>query len=255
MQLIDSHCHLDFEVFSDQLEQVIARAQAQGVGAYLVPGVKYANWQRVLDLSDQYATIYPALGFHPYFLDEYDSQHMAQLALYIERNPQIVAIGECGLDKMIAVPFEFQQEVLMQQLALAKSLELPVILHCRKAHNELIKLLQAVKLSRGGVIHGFSGSKELALQYIKLGFKLGVGGVITYPSAKKTRKAISSIPLHSILLETDSPDMPIFEQKQLSNEPINIHVVLKSLKLVRNESEKDILETLDCSFYELFFKK
>lgn len=255
MRFIDSHCHLDFDVLSSQLDAVLDRANAVGVDTFLVPGVKLTNWTDVLSLAERHPNILPALGLHPYFLDEYHESDISALEQYLSLNKNVVAIGECGLDKMVSTDFKLQITVLERQLSLAKVFNLPVLLHCRKAHNELIQILQRFKLSAGGVIHGFSGSKELALQYVKLGFKLGIGGVITYPSANKTRQAVSLVPLRSLILETDSPDMPIYQQSCKYNEPANVKTVAKALSVITNSTVEEVSGETCCGFYELFSKK
>ncbi|MDX2321486.1 MAG: TatD family hydrolase [Moritella sp.] len=250
--LIDSHCHLDFVDFNIDRIEVLARAKAKGVQQFLVPGVGAHNWQAVLALASQHEGVYAALGIHPYFLATFNDSHLQLLEQHLATAKHIVAVGECGLDKMVDFPFEQQLYICKQQLLLAKQYELPVILHCRKAHNELIQLLQQVKLPRGGVIHGFSGSSQLGRQYIKLGFKLGIGGVITYPRATKTRQAVSELPLASLLLETDSPDMPISGYQGVRNEPANIAEVLQTLTKLRKEPKEIIATANLSSFIELF---
>jgi len=252
IELVDSHCHLDFADFNLDRIAVLARAKAKGVQHFLVPGIGAHNWPAVLALASQHEGVYPALGIHPYFLASFDVGHLQLLDGYLATAKNVVAVGEFGLDKMVDFPFEQQLQICKQQLLLAKKYNLPVILHCRKAHNELIQLLQQVKLPRGGVIHGFSGSSQLGLQYIKLGFKLGIGGVITYPRAAKTRQAASELPLTSLLLETDSPDMPISGYQGGRNEPANITEVLQTLTKLRTEPEELIAKTNLSSFIELF---
>lgn len=250
--LVDSHCHLDFSDFNNDLITVLKRARDKGILHFLVPGIGAKNWPAVLALAKLHDGIYPALGIHPYFLNDFDVGDLQLLEQYLATEPNIVAVGECGLDKTLDFPFEQQVQICKQQLLLAKQYNLPVILHCRKAHNELIKLLQQVQLPRAGVIHGFSGSTQLAKQYIKLGFKLGIGGVITYPRAMKTRQAVTELPLSSLLLETDSPDMPISGYQGIRNEPANITKILHSLAGLRQESEQLIIETNLRTFNELF---
>ena len=217
-----------------------------------MPGIGKHNWSAVLALANQHTGVYAALGIHPYFLADFDDSDVQLLDDYLAAEKGIVAVGEFGLDKMVDFPFQQQLQICQQQLLLAKKYHLPVILHCRKAHNELIQLLQQVQLPRGGVIHGFSGSTQLAKQYIKLGFKLGVGGVITYPRAAKTRQAVSEVPLTSLLLETDSPDMPIAGYQGQRNEPANVTAVLQTLTKLREEPEKLIAKANLSSFFELF---
>ena len=252
IELVDSHCHLDFADFNLDRIAVLARAKAKGVQHFLVPGIGAHNWQAVLALASQHQGVYAALGIHPYFLASFNEEHLQLLEQYLATAENVVAVGEFGLDKMVDFPFEQQLQICKQQLLLAKKYDLPVILHCRKAHNELIKLLQQVKLPRGGVIHGFSGSSQLGRQYIKLGFKLGIGGVITYPRAAKTRQAVSELPLSSLLLETDSPDMPISGYQGGRNEPANITEVLQTLTKLRKEPEELIAKANLSSFVELF---
>jgi len=252
IELIDSHCHLDFVDFNTDLIAVLNRARNKGVKRFLVPGIGVQNWQAVLVLANQHDGVYPALGIHPYFLADFDNSHLQLLDEYLAAEKGIVAVGEFGLDKAVNFPFEQQLQICKQQLLLAKHYDLPVILHCRKAHNELIQLLQQVRLPRGGVLHGFSGCSQLGMQYIKLGFKLGIGGVITYPRAVKTRQAVSELPLTSLLLETDSPDMPILGYQGLRNEPANIAEVLKILTKLRKEPEELIAKANYSSFTELF---
>lgn len=252
MQLIDSHCHLDFPDFSNDLARVFERARRKEVREFLVPGVSANNWLAVLDLACQYPGVYPALGLHPHFLASYQPEQLNLLAQLIEKNPQVVAIGEIGLDKSIDFPFTEQLAICQQQLVLAQRYNLPVIIHCRKAHNELLRLLQQLKLTRGGVIHGFSGSLELAQRYVKLGFKIGVGGVITYPRAKKTRHAVTHLPLSALLLETDSPGMPLAGKQGLRNEPESIYTILCTLSALRKERLEVTYEAIYCSFCELF---
>lgn len=252
IDLVDSHCHLDFPDFNTDLIEVLNRARQNGVQHMLVPGVGVDNWSAVLKLAKLHKGVYPALGIHPYFLADFDMSHIQILEDYLATEKSIVAVGEFGLDKMVNYPFEQQLHICKQQLLLAKRYDLPVILHCRKAHNELIQLLQQVGLSRGGVIHGFSGSTQLGMQYIKLGFKLGIGGVITYPRAAKTRKAVSELPLSSLLLETDSPDMPIMGYQGERNEPANIKKVLYSLAELRKEPEEVIAKANFSTFIKQF---
>lgn len=251
-ELTDSHCHLDFADFNTDLIAVLNRARDKGVQHFLVPGIGAHNWQAVLALANQHDGVYPALGIHPYFLADFDISHLQLLDEYLATEQDIVAVGEFGLDKAVDFPFEQQLQICKQQLLLAKQYDLPVILHCRKAHNELIQLLQQTKLPRGGVIHGFSGSSQLGMQYIKLGFKLGIGGVITYPRAAKTRQAVSELPLSSLLLETDSPDMPISGYQGRRNEPENIAKVLQTLIELRQEPAELIAKTNLRTFTELF---
>ena len=229
---IDSHCHLDFPVFDDCREQLLADMRAAGVMGAIVPGVNQDNWQRVLHLARQHSCISPALGLHPYFIDSEDP--LAGLESLIEQHHhQLVAVGEIGLDGAIETPADIQEPLFVRQLAIAKSADLPVIIHAHKSYDRVLKYLRQAKLPRGGVIHAFSGSAQQAQHFVELGFYLGIGGTITYPRAAKTRRVVAQLPLEHLLLETDSPDMPLCGQQGRTNTPLNIPLVAKELSKIK----------------------
>ena len=212
MQLIDTHTHLDFDPFDEDRAAVIARSQAGGVERIVVLGVHAANWQRVWQLAGDEPSIYAALGLHPVFLDEHQDAHVEQLRDWLERlrgEPKLCAIGEIGLDYYIDNPdVERQQQLLEAQLALAAEFSLPVLLHVRRAHATMIATLKRYRLERAGVVHAFSGSWEEAQEYLRLGFRLGLGGAGTWPQAQRMHRVLRQLPLEAIVLETDAPDIP-----------------------------------------------
>ncbi len=186
MKLFDTHCHFDFDVFQQDFTHQVDLAREQGVERILIPSIGPSNWARIQELANQYSHLYYALGFHPYFLQQEFEQFVPELeSLLSSRNRQCVAIGECGLDFAIKVPAELQEQALKLQFKLAKRFELPVILHSRKAHNRLIQMVKAAKLPKGGVLHAFSGSYQQAMEWVRLGFLIGVGGTITYQERTK----------------------------------------------------------------------
>lgn len=212
MQLIDTHTHLDFEMFDDDRAQVIARARNAGVERIVVLGVHAANWQRVWQLACDEPSVHAALGLHPVFLEEHQDAHVQQLRDWLERlrgEPKLCAVGEIGLDYYIDNPdIERQQRLLEAQLALSADFSLPVLLHVRRAHAPMIATLKRYKLERSGVIHAFSGSWEEAREYLRLGFRLGLGGAGTWPQAQRMHRVLRQLPLEAIVLETDAPDIP-----------------------------------------------
>nr|WP_258188745.1 TatD family hydrolase [Stutzerimonas stutzeri] len=210
--MIDTHTHLDFEMFDDDRAQVIARARNAGVERIVVLGVHAANWQRVWQLACDEPSMHAALGLHPVFLEEHQDAHVQQLRDWLERlrgEPKLCAVGEIGLDYYIDNPdIERQQRLLEAQLALAADFSLPVLLHVRRAHAPMIATLKRYKLERSGVIHAFSGSWEEAREYLRLGFRLGLGGAGTWPQAQRMHRVLRQLPLEAIVLETDAPDIP-----------------------------------------------
>ena len=211
MGLIDTHTHLDFPDFDADRPALLANARAVGVERMVVLGVHQANWQRVWDLVQSDPQLYAAFGLHPVYLDEHLPAHLAELRDWLGRlagHPQLCAVGEFGLDYYLeSLDRERQQGLFEAQLGLAAEFELPVLLHVRRSHAQVIAGLKRFKLKRAGIIHAFAGSYEEAREYLKLGFKLGLGGAGTWPQAVKLRKTLARLPLEGVVLETDSPDM------------------------------------------------
>ena len=245
MRLFDTHCHLDFKVFENDFAEHIESANLSGVERFVVPSIGPSNWSRLEQLAAQYPSIYYALGLHPYFLDTDSHTLQNRLAELISQQPdKCIAVGECGLDAVVAVDSQIQERVLMQQIELAKTYKLPLILHSRKTHNRLLQLLKQSRFSYGGVLHGFSGSYQQAMQFVELGFYIGVGGVITYPRAQKTRKAVIELPIDCLVLETDAPDMPLLGHQGKPNHPAMLTQTLSCLADLRNASKQTVAENV-----------
>ena len=211
MELIDTHTHLDFAEFDADRREVLERSRTLGVGRMVVLGVYHANWQRVWDLVQSDPRLYAAFGLHPVYLDEHhptDLNALGDRLSHCAGHPQLCAVGEFGLDYYLPQLDRERQQVLFEaQLKLALDFELPALLHVRKSHAATIATLKRFRLTRGGIIHAFAGSREEAREYLKLGFKLGLGGAGTWPQALRLSKVIAELPLDGVVLETDSPDM------------------------------------------------
>jgi len=252
--LFDSHCHFDFaafEQYKDQQTTLWQQCQQIGIQQMLIPGVQAKQWHRVQALSEQLEGVYFACGLHPWFLDlsrqaddANTADDLSKLAIQLQ-HPKCVAIGECGIDGSITAthPIALQQKIFVSQLKIAQALQRPMIIHAHRAHHILQPLLKRYPLSAGGVIHAFSGSLELAQSYLKLGFKLGIGGTITYPRAKKTQNTVAQLPLSCLLLETDAPDMPLYGSQGQRNSPLRLPDVARALQQLRQGAGKK--ESLD----------
>ena len=252
MQLIDTHCHLDFAAFDDDRKTLIDALPTRGVVGVVNPAVSFENWQRVLDLAKAHESIYPALGIHPMFLDNAEKSHIDDLKGLLEKHREdVVAVGECGLDLSLE-NIDVQRFYFTEQLKLAQEFELPVIIHHRKSHHLLIPFIKKYTPQKGGVIHAFSGSYEQAMHYVELGFKLGIGGTITYDRAQKTRDTISRVPLEALVLETDAPDMPIHGRQGKRNSPEYLGEIYTVLTLLRDEPGNEIEAQLLKNSNELF---
>lgn len=239
MRFIDTHCHFDFPPFLDDEPDSLVQAQQAGVSAIIVPAVSAGYFERIQALTERYPALYGALGLHPLYIEQHTETHLAELeSLLQRRSKKIVAVGEIGLDLFMNSPhIDKQQWLLEQQLALAKKYDLPVILHSRRTHDQLAKILRQANLPRTGVIHGFSGSLEQANVFRRLGYFLGVGGVITYPRAQKTRRTFAALPADALLLETDAPDMPLNGYQGMANRPERVAEVFTTLCELKPDEE------------------
>ena len=245
-RFVDTHCHFDFPPFTGDEEQSIAKAAEAGVQAIIVPSVEAAYFSRVLDLSTRHPALYAALGLHPIVIERHRNEDIERLDEIVQTaGDKLVAIGEIGLDLDREHPhFERQQTILDAQLRLAKRHDLPVILHSRRTHDKLAMHLKRIDLPRKGVVHGFSGSLQQAQRFIELGYKIGVGGTITYPRASKTRDVMAQLPLSALLLETDAPDMPLNGFQGQPNRPEQAARVFATLCELRKETEEAIASAL-----------
>ncbi|OAM51330.1 DNAase [Methylovorus sp. MM2] len=205
--LIDTHCHLDAGEFDHDRDQVAKASLDADVRLIVVPAVERSNFGTVSQLAERHPHCAYALGIHPLFVPDAKEEDLGYLRTAIEQgNP--VAVGEIGLDFFVeGYDRERQEYFFIEQLKLAREFELPVILHVRRSVDDVLKYLRRIKVS-GGIAHAFNGSRQQADAFIKLGFKLGFGGAMTYPRALKIRDLAIHLPLEAIVLETDSPDIP-----------------------------------------------
>lgn len=254
MKLFDSHCHLDFADFSDDRQEVVSRAVQGGVQAIFVPGVARQQSDQQEWLADCEAVqLYLGYGFHPYFIDQHHSDDLAWLSGKLT-NDAYACVGEIGLD-MTCGRLELQQTLFVAQLELACHFKRPMVLHHRQSQPSLLKMIKPYRSQLppiAGVLHAFSGSYELAREWLELGFMLGVGGTITYPRAKKTRATIAKMPLTSLVLETDAPDMPIAGFQGRRNEPLFCTYVCDTLAELRRQSPELIASQTWQNAYSLF---
>lgn len=207
---IDTHCHLDAAEFDADRDAVRAAARAAGVGHIVIPAVHRAHWREVIALAHRHGDSY-ALGIHPLYTpnaQEGDIAVLRELLVEVQDDPHLVAVGEIGLDFFVpGLDAERQIWFYEQQVQLAREFGLPVILHVRKSSDRLLKTLRT-KPVVGGIAHAFNGSLQQAQAFIDLGFKLGFGGAVTYDRALKLRELAATLPLESIVMETDAPDIP-----------------------------------------------
>ena len=251
MSLVDSHSHIDADEFDADRAQAIGRARAAGVDRQVVPAVDAITWPKLRDVCAAHPGLFPAYGLHPTFLAGHTPQHLAQLREWIERERPL-AVGECGLDYFIeGLDREAQAHYFEAQLEIAHDVDLPVIVHARRAVEEVLLAIRRFDGLRG-VVHSFSGSRQQAEQLWERGFLVGLGGPVTYARAKRIRRLAATMPLEFLLLETDAPDQPDCHGQGERNEPANLPRVLDAIAALRDEDPALIAAATTANAERLF---
>ncbi|MBX6394642.1 MAG: TatD family hydrolase [Alicyclobacillaceae bacterium] len=239
--LFDSHSHLNDEKFAGDVDEVIARAEAAGVRAVVVPGYDLPSSERAVDLARRYEICYAAVGIHPHDAASATDAVMDGIKS-LAKEDKVVAIGEIGLDYYYEhSPREIQKEVLERHIGLARELGLPVLIHNREAHADVVELLRRTSAAEtGGVMHCFSGSWETAQACLNLGFYLSFAGPLTFKNAKRPREVAAKVPIDRLLIETDAPYLTPEPHRGKRNEPAHVALVANALAALR-EMDPDAL--------------
>lgn len=250
-RLIDSHVHSDDKRLQADRSAVIQRARDSGVVAQVVPATCQRLWPQTRQACTDYPDLHACYGLHPCFMAEHEDSHIAELAQWLGRE-RPVAVGECGLDYFIDDPDKpRQQELFAAQLALAREFGLPIVIHARKAVEDVITHIRSAGHYQG-LVHSFNGSAEQARRLIDLGYRLSFGGAITYTRATRLRALVAELPLDAILLETDAPDQPDANHEGQRNEPAWLVDVWHTVSELREESAEAIAERTTQNAIELF---
>lgn len=241
LRLFDSHCHLDDARFDEDRDRMIQALPAQGLAYCLTVGSDLDSSRRSLQLAHQYPFIYAAAGVHPHEAAKAPVDYLLQVRELLGQK-KVVALGEIGLDYHYDFsPRDVQRRVLTEQLDLAYELRMPVIVHVREAHGDMIDLLRdrADRLP-GGVLHCFSGSAESAQEYVRLGFYISFAGPVTFKNAGKLLAAAQAVPLEKLLIETDSPYLSPVPLRGKRNTPAHVRHVCERLAELRDLSAEDM---------------
>ncbi|HCC55138.1 MAG TPA: hydrolase TatD [Desulfobulbaceae bacterium] len=231
--LIDTHCHLDMSAYEADCEAVLERAIAAGVTRIISVGIDLASSRLAIALAKKYIGVYATVGVHPHNVAELSEADYTQLQALC-RQPKVVAYGEIGLDYVKNyAPVVLQKEHFVRQVALAKKMHLPLVVHDREAHAEIMEILEAAApFPAGGVMHCFSGDIAFARRVLALGFHISIPGVVTFAKAEMLQEAVREIPLSSLVLETDGPFLAPVPQRGRRNEPaLLIHIARKVAEL------------------------
>lgn len=210
----DHHCHLDMEIFDSDRDGVVARAREAGVTHCTLAATTRERWPKVRHVAHKYGFSYQ-LGLHPYFMAQHrlsglDNDIDALASALSSQDESLIGIGECGVDKRFPDTLNQQWALFDMHLQLAKAHGLPVVIHCVRLYDEMAKRLRQWTLPAGGIVHGFTGSEQQARRFIELGFRIGIGGAITWPRNQRLRNMVAALPSTAIALESDAPDMPLW---------------------------------------------
>ena len=238
--LFDTHAHMDDRAFDADREELLASFPEKGIGLVMNPGCSLASSRNVAELITKYDFLYGAVGSHPDVADEVDEAVIDEYRALCKQNSKIKAIGEIGLDYHYEdIPREIQQKAFRAQMALARELDLPVIVHEREAHEDGRKIVEEFPEVKG-VFHCYSGSAEMAKELVKRGWYIGFTGVLTFKNARKAVEVAASIPLERIVIETDCPYMAPEPFRGKRNDPGKIYRMAEKLAEIRGLSVEEI---------------
>jgi TatD DNase family protein len=241
MPLFDTHCHLDLDEFSADRGEVLCAARQAGVQDLLIPAVQRNTWSALQEFCEPDEHLHPALGLHPVYLARHETADIERLDEVVTAQ-RPVAIGEIGLDYQIpSLDHDEQQRFLEDQLGVAQTHRLPVVLHVRKAHDAMLNTLKRFDLP-GGFCHAFNGSLQQAHRYLDLGFCLGFGGMLTFERSNHLRRLAVDLPTEAIVLETDAPDMTVASHRYERNSPEYLPEVLEALAELRRTSPETLAD-------------
>ena len=239
--LIDTHTHIDLDNFKDHFDEVLKTAQEYNVGKMIIPGVEPKGFERIVELCEQHENLYGAIGIHPEEINSYNQNSVELIKKYL-KHPKVVAVGEIGLDYYWdKSQIERQKEIFEEQIYIAKEVKKPIIVHDREAHLDSFEILKKTNANEVGVVmHCFSGSPEFAMECVKEGFYIALGGVTTFKNAKKAKEVAKVVPLDRLLLETDAPYMTPVPYRGKENQPAYVKFVAEEIAKLRNISFEEV---------------
>ncbi len=249
--IIDTHIHICDERYDTDREEMLKRAEAEGVLKFINIGAERKENRKVYEYSRQ--GVYKSFGIHPYYIKDFNEREFDEIKSYLKNSKDVISVGEIGLDfyKNEIAP-DLQMDVLIKMLNLAKDFNLPVILHSREAHDRIYEILKEVNIPKKGVIHCFTGDKETAKKFIDLGYFLGIGGVVTFPNAKVLKETVKEIDLKYFVLETDAPYLAPQEVRGKRNESCYLKYIIKQIADLKNIEEEKVKDRTSANAMKLF---
>lgn len=254
--LVDSHCHLDFPDFESELDAIVARAEAAGVGAMLTISTRVRQFERIRAVAERFADVFCTVGTHPHYAAEERDMELSEI-LTLSQHPKAVAIGEAGLDYFYEKsPIPDQEHGFRQHIAAARETGLPLVIHSRDADEHTGRILdeEMAKGKFGAVLHCYTGGRALALHGVELGLYVSFSGVLTFNKSEALRAIAAEIPLNRLLVETDAPYLAPMPHRGKRNEPAFVRQTASVLAKVKGVSEAEIAAVTTENFFRLFAK-
>jgi TatD DNase family protein len=256
MLIVDSHCHLDYEGLAERLPQVIANAEAAGVGLMLSIGTRVRRFERLLRIAEEHENIYCTAGTHPHHAHEEFDVRLDELVT-LARHPKVVGIGEAGLDYHYDFsPREAQAQGFRLHIAAARESGLPLVIHSREAEEDTAAILEE-EMQQGAfkpLLHCFTSNAELARRGLAIGAYVSFSGILTYKSAENLRSVAREVPLDRLLVETDAPYLAPVPHRGKANEPAFVVKTLEQLAKVKGVSDAEMAQATSANFFRLFSK-
>jgi len=251
--LFDTHVHLNDIQFKEDIEEVIKRAQEAGVSSMVVVGFDRATITRAMELIEEYAYIYAAIGWHPVDAIDMRDEDLAWIE-QLSSHPKVVALGEMGLDyHWDKSPKDIQKEVFRKQIRLAKKVNLPIVIHNREATADIVEILKEEHAEDvGGIMHCFSGSPEVARECLGMNFYISLGGPVTFKNAKKPKEVAIEVPLDKLLIETDCPYLAPHPYRGKRNEPAYVKLVAEQIAELKGLTLEEVAAATTQNAKKLF---
>ena len=251
--IFDTHAHYDDRQFEEDREELLGSMRENGVELIVDAASDIASWDKIEQLTDRYPFIYGAIGVHPDEVGELDEEKMKRMEQLLARE-KMVAVGEIGLDYYWDKENrDLQKMWFIRQLELARQLDLPVIIHSREAAADTMEIMKEHAKGLGGIIHCFSYSREMAKEYVKMGFSIGVGGVVTFKNGRKLKEIVKEIPLEKLVLETDCPYLAPEPNRGRRNDSRNIHFVAQQIAEIKGIDKETVIKQTENNAKLIYF--